>query len=324
MIHPKMQAVRAISTLAAAGVLAFGLAAGSPGRALASPRAAASHTPSFQSLGQMPGSALGTDVSGISGDGSTIAGYGSICTTFNPNGSCQSAGNVQAFRWTPAGGYQKLGTPGTSAFFGAGAVSSDGSVIVGEHPPENGYAAFRWTAAAGMVQLPINIASAVTPDGGMVAGGDSWWKTTGQTGAFGSFPGFQGQTETYGLGGPAQAPAAAGASIKGSNASGAADHAFLWTPATGLQDLGDAARRRPEHRGGHLRRQEGGRRRGHGRRVLARVPVDGRDRHGRPGHPRRLGERCGRGQRRRQRDRRHRLQRQARQGLALCRAALSA
>jgi hypothetical protein len=84
-----------------------------------------------------------------------------------------SAGDVQAFRWTPARGYETLGTPGTSAFFGASAVSYDGSVIVGEHPPETGYAAFRWTAGTGMVQLPINIAAAVTPDGGMVAGGDN-------------------------------------------------------------------------------------------------------------------------------------------------------
>jgi probable HAF family extracellular repeat protein len=238
MTHPKRQTVRTFGMLATAGVLAFGLAATGPGRALASPGAAASQTASFQSLGQMPGSALGTDVSGISGDGSTIAGYGSICTTFNANGSCLSAGDVQAFRWTPAGGYQTLGTPGTSAFFGAGAVSSDGSVIVGEHPPENGYAAFRWTAATGMVQLPINIAAAVTPDGGMVAGGDNWWKTTGQTGTFGPFPGFQDQTEAYGLAGTAQAPVAVGGAVKGSNAFGATDHAFLWTPATGLQDLG--------------------------------------------------------------------------------------
>ncbi len=181
---------------------------------------------------------MGTDVSGISGDGSVIAGYGKICTTFNANGSCQSAGDVQAFRWTPAGGYQTLGTPGTSAFFGSGAVSSDGSVIVGEHPPENGYAAFRWTAATGMMQLPINIAAAVTADGGMVAGGDNWWKTTGQTGTFGPFPGFQDQTEAYGLAGTAQAPVAVGGAVKGSNAFGPVDHAFLWTPATGLQDLG--------------------------------------------------------------------------------------
>jgi probable HAF family extracellular repeat protein len=238
MTHPKRQAVRAIGVLVAAGVLTIGLAAGSPGRALAGPAAAASPAASFKDLGQMPGSALGTDVSGISGDGSTIAGYGKICTTFNANGSCLSAGDVQAFRWTPAAGYQTLGTPGSSDFFGFGAVSYDGGVIVGEHPQPNQFAAFRWTAATGMVGLPLNIAAAVTPDGQMAAGGDNWWKTTGQTGTFGPFSGFQDQTEAYGLAGTAQAPVAVGGAVKGSNAFGPVDHAFLWTPATGLQDLG--------------------------------------------------------------------------------------
>jgi hypothetical protein len=41
------------------------------------------------------------------------------------------------------------------SFFGAGAVSYDGSVIVGEHPLPNRYAAFQWTAATGMTQLPM-------------------------------------------------------------------------------------------------------------------------------------------------------------------------
>ena len=43
--------------------------------------AAAGQTPSFQGLGQMPGSifAGGTYSSGISGDGSTIMGYGWVC-----------------------------------------------------------------------------------------------------------------------------------------------------------------------------------------------------------------------------------------------------
>jgi probable HAF family extracellular repeat protein len=186
----------------------------------------------------MPGSALGTVVSGIAGDGSTIAGYGNICTTFNPNGSCLSSGAVQAFRWTPAGGYQTLGSPGDTSFYGAGAVSYDGSAIVGEHPLPNQYAGFRWTAATGMVGLPMNIASAVTPDGGMVAGGDDWWKTTGRTGTFGPFPGLQDQTEGQGLAGTAQAPVAVGGAIKGSDAFGPTDHAFRWTPATGMQDLG--------------------------------------------------------------------------------------
>jgi probable HAF family extracellular repeat protein len=238
MTYSERHTVRSTGVLAAVGVHAVGLAAGSPGRALAGPAPAASQTAGFQSLGQMPGSAMGTDVSGISGDASTIADYGWICTTFSANGSCQSADQVQAFRWTPADGYRTLGSPGSSDFFGSGAVSFDGSVIVGEHPQPNQYAAFRWTAPTGMVGLPINIATAVTPDGGLVAGGDSWWTTTGQTGTFGPFPGFQDQTEAYGLAGTARAPVAVGGAIKGSNAFGPVDHAFLLTPGTGLQDLG--------------------------------------------------------------------------------------
>jgi probable HAF family extracellular repeat protein len=236
MTHPNRDTVRAAGVLAAAGALAAGLAAGSAGPALASPRAAASQTASFQALGQMPG-AISTDVDGISGDGSTIAGYGTICTS-GAGGTCTSSNTVQVFRWTPAGGYQLLGSPAGSDFFGAGAVSFDGSVIVGEHPLPGQFAGFRWTAATGMVGLPINIAAAVTPDGQMVAGGDNWWKTTGQTGTFGPFPGFQDQTQAQGLAGTAQAPVAVGAAIKGSDAFGPTFHAFRWTPATGLQDLG--------------------------------------------------------------------------------------
>jgi probable HAF family extracellular repeat protein len=195
-------------------------------------------TPSFQGLGQMPGvwPAAGTYASGISGDGSTIMGYGWVC----PNGgnTCTSSDRVKAYRWTVAGKYQILGSSGDSSFFGAGAVSFDGSVIVGEHPQPTGFAAFRWTAAQGMKQLPLNIANAVTADGAMVAGGDNWWKTSGQTGIFGPFPGEQDQTAAFGLSGTAQAPVAVGAAIKGSNAFGPASHAFRWTPAGGLEDLG--------------------------------------------------------------------------------------
>jgi probable HAF family extracellular repeat protein len=195
-------------------------------------------TPSFQGLGQMPGvwPAAGTYASAISGDGSTIMGYGWVC----PNGgtTCTSSDRVKAYRWTVADKYQILGSSGDSSFFGAGAVSFDGSVIVGEHPQPTGFAAFRWTAAQGMKQLPLNIANAVTANGAMVAGGDNWWKTSGQTGIFGPFPGEQDQTSAFGLSGTAPAPVAVGAAIKGSNAFGPAFHAFRWTPAGGLQDLG--------------------------------------------------------------------------------------
>lgn len=198
----------------------------------------AAQTPSFRGLGQMPSvwPAAGTYASAISGDGSTIMGYGWVCANGGTN--CTSSGTVKAYRWTVAGGYKILGTQGDSSFFGAGAVSFDGSVIVGEHPQPTGYAAFRWTAAQGMKQLPINIASAVTADGAMVAGGDNWWKTSGQTGIFGPFVGQQDQTQANGLSGTLQAPVAVGAAIKGADSFGPTFHAFRWTPAGGLRDLG--------------------------------------------------------------------------------------
>ena len=199
---------------------------------------AVAQTPSFHGLGEMPGvwPAAGTYASGISGDGSTIVGYGWVC----PNGrtSCTSSDRVKAYRWTVAGKYQILGSSGSSDFFGAGAVSNDGSVIVGEHALPNKFDAFRWTATHGMVRLPMNIANAVTADGAMVAGGDNWWKTSGQTGIFGPFPGEQDQTSAFGLSGTAQAPVAVGAAIKGSGQFGPTFHAFRWTPVSGLQDLG--------------------------------------------------------------------------------------
>src|SRR6266851_7967171 len=87
-----------------------------------------------------------------------------------------------------------------------------------------------------MVRLPMNIASAITGDGAMVAGGDNWWKTSGQTGIFGPFPGEQDQTEAYGLSPDGQV--AVGSANKGSDAFGPTNHAFQWTLSTGLQDLG--------------------------------------------------------------------------------------
>jgi probable HAF family extracellular repeat protein len=186
---------------------------------------AAAQTPSFQGLGQMPGAVFGTYASAISADGSTILGYGWV-----------SSSTVQAYRWRVADHYRLLDPPGSSAYFGSGAVSRDGSVIVGENPQGNQFAAFRWTAAFGLMTLPMNIAAAVTADGSMVAGGDNWWKTSGQTGIFGPFPGQQNQTEAFGLSPDGQV--AVGAAIKGSDPFGPTFHAFRWTPSGGLQDLG--------------------------------------------------------------------------------------
>jgi probable HAF family extracellular repeat protein len=206
------------------------------GTALAPPLVA--QTASFRGLGQMPGvwPPAGTYASAISGDGSTIMGYGWVCA--NGQMTCTTSDTVKAYRWRAPGGYQILGSPGKSDFFGAGAVSFTGAVVVGEHPLPNQFAAFRWTATQGMKQLPMNIASAVTADGLMVAGGDNWWKTSGQSGIFGPFHGEQDQTAAFGLSGTSLAPVGVGAAIKGSDSFGPTFHAFRWTPVTGLQDLG--------------------------------------------------------------------------------------
>jgi probable HAF family extracellular repeat protein len=202
---------------------------------------APTQTPSFQGLGQMPGAmgGAGTFAVSISGDGSTIIGYAWVC----PNGgtTCNSSGKTEAYRWTAAGKYQVLGDLGSSVGSMAFATTSNGSVVVGEAPKgQNSFGAFRWTATQGMVALPASMlyANGITADGSMVVGQDNWWKTSGQTGIFGPFPGNQDQTQASGVSGTSQAPVAVGSAIKGSNAFGPAFHAFRWTPTGGLQDLG--------------------------------------------------------------------------------------
>jgi probable HAF family extracellular repeat protein len=198
-------------------------------------------TPSFQGLGQMPGAmrGAGTFAVNISNDGSTIVGYAWVC----PNGgtTCSSSGKTEAYRWTAAGKYQVLGDLGSSYGSIAFATTANGSVVVGEAPKgQNSFGAFRWTATQGMVALPASMlyANGITADGSMVVGQDNWWKTSGQTGIFGPIQGNQDQTQASGVSGTSQAPVAVGAALKGSDPNGATLHAFRWTPAGGLQDLG--------------------------------------------------------------------------------------
>jgi len=85
----------------------------------------------FQGLGQMPGVVIqagscGTQALGISGDGSVIVGAGCISST-----------NNEAFRWTVAGGYQRLGDLG-GGNSDARATSFNGSVVVGQSRDSTG------------------------------------------------------------------------------------------------------------------------------------------------------------------------------------------
>jgi probable HAF family extracellular repeat protein len=99
--------------------------------------------------------------SGISGNGSTAAGYG--------------ATPLQAFRWT-AGGMAGLGTlSGDRASDGRG-LSGDGNVVVGGSYNDTQIQAFRWTPGSGMTGLgmlpggQVSFANAANSDGSVVVG----------------------------------------------------------------------------------------------------------------------------------------------------------
>jgi probable HAF family extracellular repeat protein len=200
-----------------------------------------SQAASFHSLGQMPGAlpGAGSFPQAISADGSTIVGWAWVC----PNGqtTCTSSDKTEAFLWTAAHKYQVLGDLGNSIGSIAFATSANGSVVAGQAPPgPASFGAFRWTAARGMVAIPgpMLFANAVTGDGLLAAGGAVWTTASGRSGIFGPFPGNTDQTQAYGLAGTVRNPVAVGAAIKGSDAFGPAFHAFSWTPAGGLKDLG--------------------------------------------------------------------------------------
>jgi probable HAF family extracellular repeat protein len=181
---------------------------------------------SFQGLGEMPGSTAGGSAAlGISGDGKTIVGYGWV-----------SSSNQEAFRWTTTGGYQVLGDLGSGTST-ADAASFNGSVVVGESPPKGGiFGSFRWTAAQGMTAVPVGFPNAVTDDGTMVAGGNAWWKTSGQTGNFGSCTSNQIPLRMVDL--SADGSVAAGAGPGGLDMFGqAAANAYRSTPTGNCQDI---------------------------------------------------------------------------------------
>ena len=204
-------------------------------------QAARGPSASFEGLGQMPGVVIqpgecGTQAFGISGDGSVIVGAGCL-------GSSKTGTAQRAFRWTVAGGYQPLGDLGGGNSV-ANAASFDGSVIVGNSTDSSGNGhGFRWTAAQGMVAIPCG-GEAVTDDGTMVAGGNCWSTTSGQTGNFGggSCTDPQAPLQVFDL--SANGSVAAGAGKGGLDRLGQqATNAYLSTPSGGCQDI-DAVRNR--------------------------------------------------------------------------------
>lgn len=179
-----------------------------------------------QPLGASPGRSW-SGVSDISGDGSVVVGF--------------SGGNgpgLDAFRWTPGGGYQVI------ANGWANAASHDGSVIAGTlSTSPTGNEAFRWTEATGAVGLGSlvpggnTLGRAISSDGSIIVGSSyaagsyeafMWTEATGLFG-LGSLPGGQST---------ANAVSDDGSIVIGDTSSGALSP-FIWTPTSGMRSLTD-------------------------------------------------------------------------------------
>lgn len=168
-------------------------------------------------LGQASLLGLGSigDANAVSADGLVVVG----------------AAQQGAFRWTTAGGVEYLPQP--AGFTGdAFAASADGSFIVGSLEGPTSARAFRWT---GGVTTDLGNASGdfvtramgVSADGTVLAGqGNTGWFRWTQAGGFVVQSG-----AAYGI-------SASGGVVVGGSFLGGGSHAFRWTQATGMQDLG--------------------------------------------------------------------------------------
>jgi probable HAF family extracellular repeat protein len=152
---------------------------------------------------------------GVSGDGSTVVGYGN-----------EANGASRPFRWTAAGGLQDLGTFGE-----AHAASFDGAMIVGQDwELSTGLSALRWRAATGLERLPLYDVSDVSADGLAIVSLGVRWTEAGGSQPLRDFGG--GYTAALGI------SPDVGVVVGYSENAAHEARAFRWTAATGPRGLG--------------------------------------------------------------------------------------
>jgi probable HAF family extracellular repeat protein len=187
----------------------------------------------FQTVGDLPGGDVLSDVGTISSDGSTVVGYSS------------SEIGLQAYRWTATGGIEPLGDLDGGDFqSSASAVSGDGSVVVGIGSSDAGPVAFRWTPVDGMVGLGLlaggtySLATSVSRDGRVVVGVADNAFGQGHAFRWTSESGMLDLAEIAGGYSVATAVSADGTTVTGNSQTEDGQWAvFLWKPSTGMIEL---------------------------------------------------------------------------------------
>ncbi len=185
----------------------------------------------YQAIARI-GGYTATAATGVSGDGSVVAG------SLLVNQSLVS----QVFRWSQAGGIQGLGyaRPTHSISWGGG-VSRDGRTIVGGSGGVGNSEGFAWRQSTGMIPLPSlsgstsSTAIAVNFDGSIIVGQSGpdldavLWRD-GQISSLGRAPGLDS--------GPALAVSDDGAVVVGQGGfAGGGTIATIWTPTVGMERL---------------------------------------------------------------------------------------
>ena len=198
---------------------------------------------SFQGLGDLQGGIFASAALAISADGSVVVGQG------------YSGSDIEAFRWTSAGGMVGLGElPGGTYISVAYAVSADGEVVVGQSNTGSVVnPAFRWTSAGGMVSLGDlpggnvdSLAYGASADGAVVVGSSSSaesagfrtaeafrWTIAGGMVGLGDLPAGDFNSVAHAVSADGAVVVGAGSSASGS------EEAFHWTSAGGMIGLGD-------------------------------------------------------------------------------------
>jgi len=203
----------------------------------------------FHGLGDLPGGGYYSTAWGVSDDGSVVTGTSkSVLSVLG-----------EAYRWTAETGMVPLGClPGEHPVSYARGISGDGSVVVGESytvwlpGAGQGWQAFRWTEATGVVGLgprpgvplgPASEAQGTSSDGSVVVG--MFWDTAVGTGrqAFrwteaGDMT-LIGDLEGSGTKSYAYAVSADGMVVVGYGTGDSGHEAMRWTPLGGMVGLGD-------------------------------------------------------------------------------------
>lgn len=193
------------------------------GTLLSTLNSAFAESPRFWGLGDLPGGRTFSLALAVSDIGPVVVG------------STEDNSAVQAFRWTPETGMQKLNlsSPGGVAY----GVSADGNVIVGV----GGNHAYRWSdGTSANVSIYASTARAASSDGTVVVGDSASNRPGSGVEAYrwtrfglqwlGRLPG--------GIASTAYAVSHDGATIVGDASSSEGQRAFRWTQATGMVSLG--------------------------------------------------------------------------------------